>query len=517
MSRFPAHLLLISALATAAPAAAELSKLYVDWAAGPAQYLFTEADRAAWAAISDDAAAERFVRLFWARRDPTPETPDNELRREFERRVAMANQSFGEQHEGVVTPGWNTDRGRVLILLGPPYRRQQGGPGVRGGGDVGAGETAGPGGATVSSGTGPGLFGTGGSQERFGTATEETWLYDKDKKPEWIKKKRFNAVFRSKPGTNEIDLHDGAEVMGYLGEAAAETIVSPDLSEADLVAGQAGTADAPRLFGAKAEAAAGAIEALRSAIAGGGGGTLPAHLDTGAFEGSGGGWLVPIQVSAAAAPPAGATVFGEVAGGEAAQGTVFTFDRPWRAVHGQSVAQGTVVVPAGDWTVRAGIRGADGALLWSGSSAVTVPAGEATGFRLSDLLLAEDVAPMAAAQDPLEPFAWQGIEVVPKGDRSFAHGAALWLYLHACGAGFDAAGKPTLRSILEVSGPARFRGSVRGEPVKATDHCWVVAQALDVAPGTFPPGDYSVKLTVTDTTSGTTLERSADFHVVAAP
>ncbi|MFQ5648776.1 MAG: GWxTD domain-containing protein [bacterium] len=53
---------------------------------------------------------------FWKRRDPTPETSENELLDEYYGRVAYANSNFAQM--GKV--GWKTDRGWVYVLLGPP-------------------------------------------------------------------------------------------------------------------------------------------------------------------------------------------------------------------------------------------------------------------------------------------------------------------------------------------------------------------------------------------------------------
>ena len=61
----------------------------------------------------------RFLKQFWAQRDPTPGTPDNAARDEFYRGVAYANTAF---HEGGAarTPGWNSDRGRIYLKNGRP-------------------------------------------------------------------------------------------------------------------------------------------------------------------------------------------------------------------------------------------------------------------------------------------------------------------------------------------------------------------------------------------------------------
>lgn len=56
-----------------------------------------------------------FVADFWRRRDPDPETQENEFRSQYYSRLAVADKAF---RAGI--PGWMTDRGRIYILLGPP-------------------------------------------------------------------------------------------------------------------------------------------------------------------------------------------------------------------------------------------------------------------------------------------------------------------------------------------------------------------------------------------------------------
>jgi GWxTD domain-containing protein len=60
----------------------------------------------------------KFIEEFWAVRDPDPTTVENEFRDEYYRRIDEANHLF---HEG--SAGWLSDRGRILILLGEPDRR----------------------------------------------------------------------------------------------------------------------------------------------------------------------------------------------------------------------------------------------------------------------------------------------------------------------------------------------------------------------------------------------------------
>ncbi len=70
--------------------------------------------------LPDAAARREFVSDFWAKRDPDPDTPDNEFKAGFESRVEYANKRF---HEG--GPGYNTDRGRIYIFMGPPDKTEE--------------------------------------------------------------------------------------------------------------------------------------------------------------------------------------------------------------------------------------------------------------------------------------------------------------------------------------------------------------------------------------------------------
>jgi GWxTD domain-containing protein len=86
------------------------------WAEGPVHYLLTSDERVAYSRLSDPVARSEFVTEFWRKRDPNPETAENEFRDEFERRVAFADLRMAQDE----TRGSLTDRGMVFILLGPP-------------------------------------------------------------------------------------------------------------------------------------------------------------------------------------------------------------------------------------------------------------------------------------------------------------------------------------------------------------------------------------------------------------
>jgi GWxTD domain-containing protein len=67
-----------------------------------------------------DAEKPAFIEEFWRRRDPDPDSGDNEFRSEYEKRVEEAAWLFRNESK----PGWLTDRGRIFILFGPPDARR---------------------------------------------------------------------------------------------------------------------------------------------------------------------------------------------------------------------------------------------------------------------------------------------------------------------------------------------------------------------------------------------------------
>ena len=87
-----------------------------DWPEGAVKYLLSGEEKSAFARLADDAGRSRFVERFWQARDPWPDTPQNEFRREFERRVAFADENLSDGRKR----GSLTDRGMVFVLLGPP-------------------------------------------------------------------------------------------------------------------------------------------------------------------------------------------------------------------------------------------------------------------------------------------------------------------------------------------------------------------------------------------------------------
>ncbi len=93
----------------------QLSDAELEKTVAQVSYLLTRGERKTVQAL-DRQGKIRFLAHFWKSRDPNPDTPVNEFQQEFYKRLNYANRHFGAYK----LEGWQTDRGRILILYGPP-------------------------------------------------------------------------------------------------------------------------------------------------------------------------------------------------------------------------------------------------------------------------------------------------------------------------------------------------------------------------------------------------------------
>lgn len=98
----------------------ELQGPFRKWLAEDVKYIISNDERKSFVELNTDIEREQFIENFWVRRDPTPDSIENEFREEHYRRIAYANERFAS---GI--PGWKTDRGRIYIAYGPPDQNDQ--------------------------------------------------------------------------------------------------------------------------------------------------------------------------------------------------------------------------------------------------------------------------------------------------------------------------------------------------------------------------------------------------------
>jgi|GEM_PF-578707 len=84
------------------------------------RYIITDEERQEFLNLAPDSSERvRFMQDFWIKWDPDPRTPGNEFREAYFKRIEAANKLFRGGR-----PGWLTDRGMILVLLGPPDDRE---------------------------------------------------------------------------------------------------------------------------------------------------------------------------------------------------------------------------------------------------------------------------------------------------------------------------------------------------------------------------------------------------------
>src|SRR5213593_2611014 len=99
----------------------DLKKNIDSWIKGPVSLIATEQEKDVFKKLQTPEEKMQFIKIFWARRDPILRTYENEFKEEFNRRVDYANENYAEKG----TPGWQTARGQVYILFGPPSREDK--------------------------------------------------------------------------------------------------------------------------------------------------------------------------------------------------------------------------------------------------------------------------------------------------------------------------------------------------------------------------------------------------------
>jgi GWxTD domain-containing protein len=93
----------------------ELKGVYKKWIDEDVRWIITDQEMQAFKSLSNDEERDQFIENFWLRRNPNPESPENEFREEHYARIAYANEHFAAGK-----PGWRTDRGHIYIAFGKP-------------------------------------------------------------------------------------------------------------------------------------------------------------------------------------------------------------------------------------------------------------------------------------------------------------------------------------------------------------------------------------------------------------
>jgi len=88
---------------------------YKKWLNEDVLWIITDEEAQAFKHLANDEERDAFIENFWLRRNPNPDSPDNEFKEQHYQRIAYANEHFAAGK-----PGWKTDRGHIYIAFGKP-------------------------------------------------------------------------------------------------------------------------------------------------------------------------------------------------------------------------------------------------------------------------------------------------------------------------------------------------------------------------------------------------------------
>ena len=108
--------------AGAATSAKQLPATYRHWLEVEVPYIISGEERKEFLSLNSDAERENFIKAFWDERNPSPDPSVNPYKEEHYRRLAYANENFGDAR---YQNGWRTDMGRMYIILGAPKLKSE--------------------------------------------------------------------------------------------------------------------------------------------------------------------------------------------------------------------------------------------------------------------------------------------------------------------------------------------------------------------------------------------------------
>lgn len=491
---------LLMAVIVAATAAtsgfAALSPTKSDWGKGPVQHLMTNEEKAQWKGLQTDADADAFIDLFWARRDPTPATPRNEFREEFEERVKTADAQFGHGR----VRGSMTEPGRAFILFGAPTRAQRrmrqanaeaGRDQSRNNNEIGSGMS------TSGSADLVWTYENEAAQRAFGVPKAELVFHDE-----------FNS------GEYRIASATGIKVAEATQRAITNAITQPSLTKAPAFQQQPAAAATAAKLPTPAAVAGVKTPALEAALADAKAGKGAAHgaaMTYAEFVSPTGEAYVPIAVyvpaSSGVAADGADTLFGAV---EDASGTrVATFEEPAKltASRGDFFVDKTLALQPGKYTAVVGLAKAGSpVLVTSGPIEVAGPAKESVGT--SRMVLSDNIYELGTAEPVKAPFAFGKLKVVPKATLSFKNTDEVSYFVEVNNPGIDTAtNMPKLQYALDLIGPDKKKISAPltdAAPLPLTGtpgpgHFAIISSIpLGEMKPALKPGDYVLRMKIVD-------------------
>ena len=520
-------------VAAFAATAFALSPEHVEFGKGPATFLMTKDETAKWKAVKTDEEAKAFIDLFWARRDPTPATPRNEFREQFDAKVEYANKNFDERG----SKGAMTDRGKMLIFFGLPKRLEMSGA-ARGESVLTPG--------SVLGGTAPPAASGGDTRPERETIN---WIYEGEESTQMFQTPRAKISFVDRFNNRDFKMERGAVDVAAAQQRAIERFITqPNLTVAPTFAAAPEAAAPPAAAPAVAAApvvTALTTEALQTAVTNFKGAAKNpfdknVHVAWGEFVTADGKTFVPVSLyvpsSAGLTAAQSLTFFGVVE--DASGKPVLAFEQPAKLVASKAdyFVDKSLTLPGGKHRGIFGLAENGKVLAMASTDMELSGALDKDASTVSSVILSNNLYPLTEPQQATDPFAFGGVKVVPKADKAFRKTDDLWYFFELRNPGLaepvppqadpavqtiPADPAPKIQVKMEVVGKESTGKDIKrglplrempAIPMKGVPGHYGIGYAIPLA--SFEPGDYTFNVKVIDTVKKTSYNLSEKFKII---
>ena len=192
-------IILIFLYSCASTGTSNLSKTntYDHWLKEEVALLITEEEEKEFLGLQNNDEKEKFKKIFWAKRDPSSGTEENEFMDEWYRRLEHVKKTFTRG----TSKGWRSDMGKVYMFFGPPGETRAGQPRKL--------DRA-----------------VGGNQQKLG---EQVWIYQP--MPDLGLTSRFQVIFREYQYGYELDFQTPQIIQRALEIFSGVVIFNPEIND----------------------------------------------------------------------------------------------------------------------------------------------------------------------------------------------------------------------------------------------------------------------------------------------
>jgi GWxTD domain-containing protein len=444
------------------------------------QILMTEQEKNEYRKLKSDSEKQKFLEDFWARRDPSPGTPENEYKANFEKNFAQVNTMMKDDR------GFESDMGQTLLLLGPPTERKE---------EKGGAEPA---------------YSVDEEEETEAAPGRQTWIYKK--LPPAVASGEVKIEFE--PGVGKWRFADRKQMQSILEKARQNTIDAAKKSAAAIAKKE----PEAKLKPVAGEALPVTSAEVKTALDATATGAPPAEIAMKSFANS---FMTSTGETFSAfaiqtdGSPAGAKAGVRVidSTGKVVAETELPFvDPAANPAEPAGYFQTSLPVRPGEYSVIF-VVASDGK---TGGAKNTMVVPDYSGkFGMSSIILSKGHTPISEAKPEKTPYTFGKVKLDPNVNRTFSKTDDLFIVYEAYNFQLDSGGKPNVEvSIGFQKGneppkqipPGPANGLVVGKKM-------TIPTGFSLSEKLFTPGEWKILITLTDKISGQKAAQEASFTI----